>query len=894
MDQGEGLNTLGKKLAATRRRLTLLALGRAWWPLALFLAAFVAIALAGGFDRLSPFLAAVALPLLLAGGVVLAWLCARRYQAPGEADAVRALDGQSELRPVTSLQDRPADPAAAPASLWRAHRERLMAEIDRLRPPRLSAEWRALDPYRLRFVIPVALVALALLAGAAGPGRIGRALSPDLGALAGADRMVVEAWITPPEYTGRAPIFLQPGMKDVRVPIGSEVTLRTQAHSAPRLVLRGDRRKSARFYRTPDGAFEARTEIREDSRLTVHWWGERARWGFTVLPDEVPLIAFDSLPAPGERDQISFKWKGGDDYGVTAVELAIRLRVPHPADPEAEDRVPVPMPGAAGARELSATAQLDLTRHRWAGLPVDLRLVARDGAGQEGFSEQVPFILPEKLFLDPLAKAAQEARVTVLREPRPYADLPKNEQALRDGVINTAATGRLDAAPEGVRQAALMLEAVTYRGEVFIDNLSAFMGLRMALGTLQVAGTKAEADAVEPLLWAIALKLEHGSVADARARLEAARAALERALRDGASEEEIRRLMEAFRDAANEYLAAKMAEAMAGGMDGPEQQQDGQAQAGGDSLGGQDFEDMLNALQDLTETGAAEQARQLLSDITNLLENLEFQRGQGQGEGMPGMQAEGEESDLPPEEQAMTDAMRRLSEILREQRQLNDDTLAQQRGEQPGRVGEQPGEGSEQGEGGDMEGQGSGEGQTPGEEGTGTQQGQGEPGNGRGGGTLAERQAELGRLVEELARRGGNGTEGDEGLGTPGAGLDEDTLRGILDAQRRAERALEGGNEGRAVIDQERATQMLSELSRDMADQIDQMQAARRGEQGQQSNDPFGRPLTGAGNDGQGVEIPSEAERQRAKDILDELRRRYSEAEDEEEREYLRRLLERF
>ena len=883
MDQGEGLNTLGKKLAATRRRLTLLAMGRAGWPACVFAAAFLAIALTGGFDRLSSFLAAIILPVLILTGLGLFWISWRRYKPPTEAEVIRALDRQSELRPVSSLTDRPADASAAPASLWRAHRARLIAEIGNLRLPRLNSEWAALDPYRLRYVLPVGVIALALIAGPAAPGRISRALSPDLGALAGADKMVVEAWVTPPEYTGRAPIFLQAGMKDVRVPAGSEVTLRTQAPSAPKLILKGDVRKTLRFEKTPDGAFEAKARIEGDTRLTVNWWGERARWTFRVLPDEVPLIAFDNPPVPGERDQVEFKWKAGDDYGVTAVELAIRLRAPHPAAPEAEDRVPVPMPGAPGAKEISATAQLDLTRHRWAGLPVDVRLVARDGAGQEGFSESLPFILPEKLFLDPLAQAAQEARVTVLREPRPYAELPKNEPALTDGAINTAATGRLDAAPEGVRQAALMLDSVTYRGEMFINDLGAFMGLRMALSTLQSAGTKAEADAVEPLLWAIALKLEHGSVADARARLEAARAALERALREGASEEEIRRLMEAFRDAANEYLAAKMAEAMAGGLDGPEQQQDGQAQAGGDSLGGQDFEDMLNALQDLTETGAAEQARQLLSDITNLLENLEFQRGQGQsGDGIPGEQAEGQENDLPPEEQELTDAMRRLSEILREQRQLNDDTLAQQRGEQPG-------EGSEQGQGGDMEGEGTGDGQQ-----SGAREGDGEPGSGRGG-TLAERQAELGRLVEELARRGGdNRAAGEEGAGQPGAGLDDETLGAILDAQRRAERALQGGNEGRAIMEQERATQMLSELSREMANQIDQMRANRMGEQGQNSNDPLGRPLTGAGNDGQGVEIPSESERQRAKDILDELRRRYEQAEDEEEREYLRRLLERF
>jgi len=78
-----------------------------------------------------------------------------------------------------------------------------------------------------------------------------------------------------------------------------------------------------------------------------------------------------------------------------------------------------------------------------------------------------------------------------------------------------------------------------------------------------------------------------------------------------------------------------------------------------------------------------------------------------------------------------------------------------------------------------------------------------------------------------------------------------------------------------------------------MASALDSLQAARLGEQGG-GQDPMGRSLMGAGNDGENVEIPEKAERQRAKDILDELRRRYNEAEDEEEKEYLKRLLDRF
>ncbi len=878
MDQGDGLNILERKLAATRRRLAILAVGRAGWPVFVFACFFLVLVFAGVFDRLSTFMqAAVLLPLLILGAGLLfhSW---RRYVPTDASEAARALDHQSDLRPVSSLSDRPADVAAVPAQLWRAHKARLIAELGNLRLPNLSAEWKALDPYRLRIFLPIAVVALALIAGPAAQGRLSRALSPDLGALAGADGMVVEAWVTPPDYTGRAPIFLRPDMTDVRIPAGSEVTLRTQAASAPRYLLRGDQRRSGRFETMPDGAFEAKVIVTDESRLSVRWWGERAAWSFLVQPDEVPAIEFVALPSPGQRDQVEFRWKAADDYGVTQVELAIRLQEPHPAAPDAEDRVPVPLPAAVGERELAATAQLDLTRHRWAGLAVDLTLVAIDGAGQEGVSETVPFVLPEKLFLDPLARAAQEARVTVLREPGAYEALPKNAAALTADAFNIDAAGRLHLAPEGVRQAALMLDSLTYRGERFINDLGAFMGLRMALGYLQSAGSKQEADSVDVLLWSIALKLEHGSVADARARLEAARNALERALRDGASEEEIRRLMQAFRDAANEYLAARMAEALAQGLDAPSDQQDGAAQAGGNAMAGSDFEDMLNALQDLTDTGASDQARQLLSDITNLLQNLEFQRGDGQGGGMPGLpgeQAEGEESDAPPEEQAMTDAMRRLSEILREQRQLNDDTLAQQRGEEGQGQQTRPGEGGEEG-GGEEGGTGPGEG-----------------GNSRDrGGTLADRQGGLGRLVEEFSRQqreGGLSGESQDGM----AGLEE-TLEAIRDAQRRAERSLEAGNETRALVDQERATQMLSQLSRDLAGQLDEMRASRRGEQGDASNDPFGRPMTGAGNDGEGVEIPSESERQRAKDILDELRRRYGEAEDEEERDYLRRLLERF
>ncbi|MEZ5997396.1 MAG: DUF4175 family protein [Hyphomonas sp.] len=919
MAETDGLKTIAAKIAVTRRRLTLLALGQAFWPLFVFVILFLAMALAGVFDRLPPQAGAVFTLLFLVGGVILSLRGLRRYRPPGEEAARRALDDQSPLRHVSSLADRPADPSPAAQALWVRHRERLLSTLRLLKPPNLAAQWKRLDPYRLRYVLPLALIGIAVLAAGEGPGRLARALSPDYGSLVGADKMQVEAWVTPPDHTGRAPVFLKPGLEDVRVPVGSEITLRTEAPTAPRLLMKGKKRRlNQKFAATPDGAWEAKARLTGDTRVSVRWWGERAAWTILASPDDPPTVQFVSIPTYGKQDKTEFSWTANDDYGIVKAELALSLRDPHPAAPDAEDRVPIAL-AAPTMPEVKEHTQIDLTRHRWAGLPVNVRLIVTDGAGQEGATDPVPFILPEKLFLDPIARVAQEVRVTVLREPRDYAETGRNTAAITQDAINTEAAGRLAHAPPDIQRAALMLDSVTYLGERYIPNQAYYFTLKMAEGMLESAGTKSEAEQVDPLLWALALKAEYGSAADALRRLEAARRALEQALRDGASEEEIRKRMEAFRDAANEYLAAKMAEAMANGGEMPDENQDGQMQAGGPSLGGQDFEDMLNALQDLTETGATEQARQLLSDITNMLQNLEFQRGQsGQGgmPGMPGQQADGEtDEDLPPQEQELTDAMRRLSEILREQRQLNDDTLAQERGERPGQQGQQgqqqDGQGQEQGQGeGQQQGQQAGNGQgglntdpNAGDGGMGGDRPNGErpgtndfagndEGQGPATGTLAERQRRLGELVEQFAREQGLG-EGATDNALEGR-VDPDALDAVRRAQRRAEQALEQGNERGASRNQELATQGLSDLNRNLAKMLDEMQQERRGENGQMSNDPFGRPAGGLGNNDDSVRIPEEAERQRAKDILEELRRRYNESDDEEEREYLRRLLERF
>ena len=177
-------------------------------------------------------------------------------------------------------------------------------------------------------------------------------------------------------------------------------------------------------------------------------------------------------------------------------------------------------------------------------------------------------------------------------------------------------------------------------------------------------------------------------------------------------------------------------------------------------------------------------------------------------------------------------------------------------------------------------------------------------GNGAGGSdprSLAERQQALRQMLEEFAEQaengGGFGEEGEDGEGLAGVleGLDQNTLDDIGRAQRRAEEALQDGRQRLAERNQEQATRLLRDLTGELAEILDELnEETRVGEDGQATRtDPFGNPIGGA-NDGSDVSVPDAAERQRAKDILDELRRRYGDAIEEDERDYLERLLDRF
>lgn len=164
------------------------------------------------------------------------------------------------------------------------------------------------------------------------------------------------------------------------------------------------------------------------------------------------------------------------------------------------------------------------------------------------------------------------------------------------------------------------------------------------------------------------------------------------------------------------------------------------------------------------------------------------------------------------------------------------------------------------------------------------EEGQSGAGDGR---ALADEEAglaaELGALIERL-KSGGGESDPDGAAGR--------ALKTALDEMRRAETALRADNFDAAGTAMENAIASLREGAGALAEAAAGRRPGETGA-GMAGVDPLGRP-TGESY-GRGVDVPEASDLQRAREVLDELRRRLSDGRRaEDEIRYLERLLERF
>jgi uncharacterized protein (TIGR02302 family) len=750
-----------------------------------------------------------------------------RFRWPSREEGLSRLDRGIRHRPATTLTDTLATQDPVARALWLAQRERTLASIKRIRAGLPSPRLALHDPWALRALVAVLLVATYVAAGGEHMMRTEAAF--DWNGVLSPANVRVDAWVTPPLYTSKPSIILSAANKEavgpggaaatgpLPVPAGSTLIVRSSG-GALDVAVSGNLAEAAPTEQAPQGTNEKHFIIAGDGSAHVRAPSGQPQWKFSAITDHTPTIALAKDPERQARGSLLMSYRIEDDYGVTEAQAHFAARPAERPKGAAEPRplfdppqFSLVLPNARTRNGVGQTVK-DLSADPYAGADVTLTLTAKDEAGNEGKSEPFNMRLPERLFTKPLARALiEQRRILAL-------DANQNDE------VSAA------------------LDALMIAPELFTPQTGQYLGLYNVARQLETAHTDDALREVVVSLWALAVTIEDGNITDVDKALRAAQDALKQALERGASDEEIKKLTEDLRAALDNFMR-QLTEQF---RNNPQARQlDPNARI----LRQQDLNNMIERMERLSRSGDKDAARQLLEQLQEMLENLQMaQPGQSGSEDM---------------ERALNE----LNDVIRKQQQLRDKTFKQGQDSRRDRM---------RGKQGD---QGMGDLQQD-------QQG------------LRDR---LKKLQQELARRGmtpdQQGQQNEDGDQQSGDSLgDADNAMGDADGR------LGEGNADGAVDSQGKALDALRKGQQKLAEQMRQGDGDGQDEGGNRmgrqqgsgnSTDPLGRPLHGREfGDDMTVKIPGEIDVQRARRILEELRRRLADpARPQIELDYLERLL---
>ncbi len=760
-----------------------------------------------------------------------------RFRWPNRQQGLSRLDRGTGIRhrPATALSDTLVTQDPVALALWQAQRERTLASIKRIRAGLPSPRLVIHDPWALRALIVVMMVATYVAAGDERAMRVAAAFDWN-GVLAPAN-IRVDAWVTPPLYTGKPPIILSAANKEAAlptagplpVPAGSTLLVRSSGGTLD-VVAGGGVTEATPAEQAPKGTNERHFTISGDGTVHVRAPSGQPQWKFSAIPDRAPTIALAKDPERQARGSLQMSYKIEDDYGVTEARALFAARRADAPNGAAEARplfeppqFPLVLPNARTRNGVGQTVK-DLSEDPYAGADVTLTLTARDEAGNEGRSEPFNLRLPERLFAKPLARA--------LIEQRRMLALDANQNAQVYDALN-----------------ALMIAP-----ELFTPETGHYLGLYSVTRQLEAARTDDAMREVVASLWALAVTIEDGDITDVDKALRAAQEALKQALQNGASDEEIKKLTQDLRAALDNFMR-QLAEQLRNNPQALARPLDPNTRV----MRQQDLNNMIERMERLSRSGDKDAARQLLEQLQQMLENLQMAQ--------PGQSGDGD----------MEQALNELGDMIRKQQQLRDKTFKQgqdsRRDRQRGKGDQSMGDLQQDQQGlrdrlkklqDQLAKRGMGQGQR-GEKGQqGQQQGQdGDPQAGDGEDGLGE---------------------ADSAMGDAGGKLGEGNADGAVDSQGKALDALRKGAQSLA--------EAMQQGDGDGQGDGPGNRAGRQQSGGNQS-DPLGRPLHGREfGDDLTVKIPGEIDVQRVRRILEELRRRLADPQRPQiELDYIERLL---
>ena len=757
-----------------------------------------------------------------------------RFRWPSREEGLSRLDRGTGIRhrPATALADTLVSQDPVARALWQAQRERTLASIKRIRAGLPSPRLAIHDPWALRALV-VMLMAAAYVA--AGDERwLRTAAAFDWNGVLSPATIRVDAWVTPPLYTGKPPIILSAANKEagtplagaLPVPVGSTLIVRSSGGTLD-VVAGGDVTETVPTEQAPKGTNERHFTIAGDGTVHVRAPSGQPPWKFSAVPDRAPTIALTKDPERQARGSLQMAYKIEDDYGVTEAQAHFARR-----DGEAPKGTPetrplfnppnfsLVLPNARTRNGVGQTVK-DLSEDPYAGADVTLTLTAKDEAGNEGRSEPFNMRLPQRLFTKPLARALiEQRRILAL-------DANQNSQVYE------------------------ALDALMIAPEMFTPEAGQYLGLYSVARQLEAARTDDALRAVVASLWSLAVTIEDGNITDVDKALRAAQDALKQALERGASDEEIKKLTDNLRAALDNFMR-QLAEQMRSNPQQLARPLDPNTRI----MRQQDLNNMIERMERLSRSGDKDAAKDLLEQLQEMLENLQMAQ--------PGQSGDGD----------MQQALNELGDMIRKQQQLRDKTFKQgqdaRRDRQRGKQGNRAMGNLQQDQQGlrdrlnklqqELARRGLGQGQRgeKGEQGQGgdPQQGEGEDGLG----------------------------DADSAMDDAGSKLGEGNADGAVDAQGKALDAMRKG-----------AQSLADSMQPGDGDQPGDGQGNRVGRQqsGGNQSDPLGRPLHGREfGDDLTVKIPGEIDVQRVRRILEELRRRLADpSRPQTELDYIERLL---
>jgi uncharacterized protein (TIGR02302 family) len=847
--QGEKRRRCGFKLSLAQGVLFWERLWPRLWPVASVLAIFSALSLLDIFPLLPGWLHSLVLGLFLVTIAITGWRGRRGFRWVSDSAARRRLEKDTGLthRPLAALDDDIAVGRgdAVSEALWRVHKDRMAKAAGILRIGLPSPKLVKRDPYAFRMVALLLLV-MGVAVGRSDPmARFERAFIPNFGEL-NSQVLNLEVWITPPAYTRVAPIFFKIGQSEltkatptgdvppytgpekITVPAGSKILAQLSGlPGAPKLKIGGSVENfEALEVGTEGGGFRGEGTIESGDRLSILTEdSEVIGWPLVVVPDSPPEIIFSKPPSSTNRSHLNIEYAALDDYGLARVDATIKLseaisKIIKPIG-DFEIKLALPLP-APGTNKDKRKVVRDLTAHPWAGMPVVIQLEVRDGRGQRGLSDEVAMLLPQRTFNHPVARAIIEQR----------RKLVTPSQEIRADVIS-------------------QLDEILTRPKHFFDDTVVFLSLSVAKSRLVQSWNPKSIGSVIQLLWDTALRLEDGNLSIAERELRNQQDKLMKALREGANQKEIDRLMDQVQKSLQKYFSALRQQLeKQGAMSRPLDPSTRLLRNG-------DIQRMIERARELAKTGSVKAAQRLLKQVQRMLRNLQA-----------GMQPGGKAGKRQQQAQKLMNSLRNLTQ---EQQKLLNRTyrrlrLGNQKKPKNSQEGEQTGPSA------------------PAEK------------------QLSESQKDV-KSQEALRRKLGGLMVGfDELLGNFPRQLGR-----AEQAMRNATRSLKADRQGPAMAAQSEVLEQLRRVRSGVSQQMARQQQGRgvRGQVGgarlkgvrRPEEEPFGRlegDEAGLGMEDLG-EIPDEEEVQRSHEILKELRRRAGDRErSRNELDYIERLLRQF